>query len=323
MSIVSLRKEEMEMEIVKTPPAIAVLVATYNGAANLQKQLDSFCNQTLMPKVILISDDGSTDDTREISQRFSDLNPELSVCLLQGPHKGVANNFLYLLNQVPDYIDMVFLSDQDDIWFSEKLARGATMLEGQEGVALYCGRTLEWDAKQNQRRLSRLPVKPPSFQHAIVQNIAGGNTMVLNRAALELVQATSKEVGQIVMHDWWIYQIVTAIGGAVIFDPEPMMLYRQHPDNLIGANWGVLPKIRRLWMMLTGRFRSWGTINIKALKASQHRMTVENAQRLDAFSQGRNGSVLERLRMIRDNGFYRQGRAGQISLYVAALLKRV
>lgn len=311
------------MENVKSTPSVAVLVATYNGAVNLQKQLDSFRDQTLIPKLILISDDGSTDDTREISQRFSDLNPGLSVRLLQGPHKGVSNNFLYLINQVPDHIDMVFLSDQDDIWFAEKLARGVAMLEDQKGVALYCGRTLEWDAKQNQRRLSRLPAKPPSFQHAIVQNIAGGNTMVLNRAALDLVQAASKEVGQIVIYDWWLYQLVTAIGGAVIFDPEPMMLYRQHPDNLIGANWGILPKIRRLMMMLTGRFRDWGTINVKALQASQHRMIHENAQRLDAFSQGRNGSVLQRLRMIRDNGFYRQGRAGQMSLYLAALLKRV
>lgn len=307
----------------KTPPSVAILVATYNGAANLQKQLDSYCEQTFKPELILISDDGSTDATLEISKQFSELKPELSVRLLEGPHKGVASNFLYLINQVPDHIDMVFLSDQDDIWFADKVARGVAMLENQKGVALYCGRTLEWNAKQDQRHLSRLPAKPPSFQNAIVQNIAAGNTTALNRAALDLVQAASKEVGQIVMHDWWLYQIVTGIGGAVIFDPEPMMLYRQHPDNLIGANWGVLPKIRRLGMMLTGRFRLWGTINIEALKASQHRMTAENAQRLDAFSKGRNGSVLERLRMIRDNGFYRQGRTGQISLYVAALLRRV
>lgn len=311
------------MDTVNTQPSVAVLVATYNGAANLQEQLDSICAQTLKPALILISDDGSTDETLEISQRFSDQNPQLSVQLMAGPCRGVARNFLNMLGHVPDHIDMVSLSDQDDIWFPEKLAHGVAMLQGQKEVALYCGRTLEWNPEQDDRQLSRLPVRPPGFCHAIVQNIAGGNTMILNRAALDLVQAASQEARKIVMHDWWLYQIVTAVGGTVFYDPEPMMLYRQHPENLIGANRGFVSKATRLRLMLSGRFRRWGTINISALTASKHRMTDENANHLEAFSKGRNGPVLTRLGMIRDNGFYRQGQIGQLSLYLAALLRRL
>lgn len=307
----------------KIQPSIAVLVATYNGADHLREQLESYCSQTLLPATLLVSDDGSTDATWQILEQFSQQHPELDVQLLQGPCQGVAQNFLHLLRHVPDHIDMVSLSDQDDIWFPEKLERGAMMLTGQAGIGLYCGRTLEWDAERDQRRPSRLRQQAAGFRHAMVQNIAGGNTMILNRAALDLVQAASRDVGEIVIHDWWIYQIITAAGGHIIYDEAPMMLYRQHPQNLIGANRGAMAKFRRLNHMLAGRYRQWGTLNVRALKASEHRMTSENARLLQAFAIGRNGSVWARLGMIRKNGFYRQGWAGQASLYLAALLRRL
>lgn len=307
----------------KIQPSIAVLVATYNGADNLQEQLESYSTQTLLPASILISDDGSTDSTWQILEQFSKQHPGLNIRLLKGPCQGVAQNFLHLLRQVPDHIDMVALSDQDDIWLPEKLERGAVMLADQSGIGLYCARTLEWEAQQDLRRLSQLPQKATGFRHALVQNIAGGNTMILNRAALNLVQAASREVGEIVIHDWWIYQIITAAGGRVIYDEIPMMLYRQHPQNLIGANRGAAAKFRRLKYMLAGRYRHWGTLNIRALKASEHRMTAENTRLLQAFENGRDGAALTRLAMVWKNGFYRQGLVGQTSLYLAALLRRL
>ncbi|MFK5998845.1 MAG: glycosyltransferase [Rhodobacterales bacterium] len=307
----------------KTQPSIAVLVATYNGADNLLEQLESYRSQTLVPALVLVSDDGSTDATWQILEQFSKQHPDLNVQLLKGPRRGVSQNFLHLLRHVPDHIDMASLSDQDDIWLPEKLARGAMMMAGQTGMALYCGRTLEWQAEQDVRRVSRLARQAPGFRHALVQNIAGGNTMILNRKALNLVQAASRESGEIVIHDWWIYQIVTAAGGRVIYDETPMMLYRQHPQNLIGANRGAAAKVRRLKYMLAGRYRQWGTLNIRALKASEHRITTENADLLEAFATGRDGSVFARLGMLWKNGFYRQGAVGQTSLYLAALLKRL
>lgn len=315
--------DKMKTSTPKAKPSMAILLATYNGAENLQEQLDSYCTQTHVPALILISDDGSIDSTLEIVEKFSRTNPQLYVKILKGPGRGAARNFLYLLGHVPDAIDMIALSDQDDVWLPEKLMRGAAALSKQDGVALYCSRTLEWHAKQNRKRPSRLLVRPPSFCHAIVQNIAGGNTMILNRKAIDLVQAASLETKKIVMHDWWIYQIITGAEGRVIYDQEPMMLYRQHAGNLIGANRGMLSKAKRLRLMMSGRFRRWGTINIRALQASRLRMSSQNAQHLEAFSKGRNGSALERIRMIRKCGFYRQGIIGQMSLYLAALLRRL
>lgn len=305
-------------------PSIAILLATYNGAQYLQEQLDSYAKQTLLPVLILVSDDGSTDATRQILEQFAQAQPHLNVQVLQGLCRGAAQNFLHLLRQVPGHIDMVSFSDQDDFWLSEKLERSAKMLTGKNRAALYCARTLEWQAETNIRRLSQHRAgHATGFRHALVQSIAGGNTMVLNRAALEIVRGASLEVDEIVMHDWWIYQVVTSVGGGIICDDVPMMLYRQHPNNLIGANWGYAAKFRRIKHMMTGRYRQWGTLNIRALKASRHRMTAENIRLLDAFSKGRDGPILTRLAMIWKNGFYRHGRMNQIALYLAALFGRL
>lgn len=306
-----------------TSPAVAVLLATYNGAACLGEQLDSYAAQTHRPALILVSDDGSKDETCAIVRRFSDEHPELVVELVAGPCRGVSANFLSLLSQTPDWVDIVALSDQDDVWLPDKLARGVQALCDGDGLRLYCGRTWECNVDLGHRRKSRAPVRPTGFRHALVQNVAGGNTMMLNRSALDLVQGAASEQRKVVVHDWWLYQIISGGGGTVIYDREPVLLYRQHDKNLIGANRGWRAKLFRVRKMLSGRFRRWNTINIKALSASGHRLTAENRALLEVFAKGRNASLWQRLRMLRRTGVYRQGPLGQMSLYAAALLGRL
>src|SRR5690606_39349450 len=82
---------------------------------------------------------------------------------------------------------------------------------------------------------SDLLSRPPSFANALMQNITGGNTMVFNDAARQLlleVPATQP----LVIHDWWTYIVVSAVGGAICFDPYPSVRYRQHGANLIGMS---------------------------------------------------------------------------------------
>lgn len=307
-------------------PSVAILLATYNGASCIQEQLESYLSQTRAPDLILVSDDGSTDDTLAIIEAFRDSHPEIRCHIGKGPRRGSAKNFLSLIQDTPDWIDVVALSDQDDVWLPDKLERGLSALsEASPGseILLYCARTFECDAALNRPRLSRGITRPPAFRHALVQNIAGGNTMMLNRAALDLVRAASREVAKLVVHDWWIYQIVTGAGGRVIFDPRPALLYRQHGGNLIGANTGIAARLRRVRLMLSGRFRRWNTINLLALKASSHRLTPENRRLLAEFEACRQAGAWQRLRLLRRTGLYRQGFFGLLSLYAAALLGRL
>ncbi|SPF81795.1 glycosyltransferase family 2 protein [Pseudoprimorskyibacter insulae] len=307
-------------------PKIAILLATYNGAACLQEQLDSLAAQSMAPALILVSDDNSADDTRDIVRAFGQANPALTVQLIDGPCDGAAQNFLWLLRHCPDWVDYAAFCDQDDVWLPDKLKRGVRALRedaAPSDMLLYCGRSWECDADLNNRRLSRGARRPAGFRHALVQNVAGGNTMILNHAALDLVRAASHEPRKLVVHDWWVYQIVTGAGGRVIFDDAPLLLYRQHAGNLIGANRGLEAKKRRLRMLVSGRFRRWNTVNISALRASAHRLTEENREVLRLFARERNRGLVYRLWMLWRTGVYRQGLQGTLSLYLAALLRRI
>lgn len=306
------------------PASVTVLMASYNGAAALAPQLESFATQTLPPTRVLVSDDGSRDATRAMVAEFGAAHPDLGVELLEGPCRGAARNFLHLLAQ-PVETDFVALSDQDDIWLPEKLAEAVRQLRALPGTgpALYCGRTWEVGEDLDRRRLSRGAPKPASFRHALVQNIAGGNTMVFNRAAAEQLRLAALNTEDVVVHDWWAYQIMAGVGARVVFDNVPHMLYRQHAGNLIGANRGLVATLRRAQMVASGRFREWCDINIAALRQSEALFTPEARQLLEAFAALRQEPPLERLRQIRSLGLYRQGLRAQISLYLAALLGRL
>ncbi len=304
---------------------VVVLLATWNGAANLRAQLDSFRNQTLRPARLIVSDDGSRDETREILAGFAAADPGFPVEILEGPRRGGAQNFLRLLAALPEGTDHVALSDQDDVWLPDKIARGVRMLAqvAADRPALVGGRSYVCDALLRNQRPSPLPRRAPSFRHALVQNFAGGNTMMLNRAGADLLRAAAPEAGRVVVHDWWIYQMVSGAGGTVLFDAVPLLLYRQHGGNQIGANTGVEAKIRRLRWMLRGRFRRWNAINLQALRASAHRFPAENRALLEDFARLQRASLIDRLTILRRIGLYRQGLEGTLSLWLAAVLGRI
>src|SRR5690606_25344152 len=96
-------------------------------------------------------------------------------------------------------------------------------------------RTLLVDDKNTEIGMSQLFKRPPSFPNALMQNIAGGNTMVFNA---DLRRVLGSAPPRVVIHDWWLYLATTACDGLVRYDPEPSLRYRQHGDNLIGMNIG-------------------------------------------------------------------------------------
>ena len=85
------------------------------------------------------------------------------------------------------------------------------------------------------RRLGETLIHPDrcGFPASLTQNIAAGCTIVLNRAAVRLVCAST--VPSRSVHDWWCYLVVTAAGGRVLVDDRPVALYRQHDSNCIGV----------------------------------------------------------------------------------------
>lgn len=302
-------------------PSVTVLLCSYNGGRYLTEQLDSILQQHGCQPVIAISDDGSTDGSRETLQRYVTSHPQVS--WRSGPAQGFVRNFFSLINDESIIGEHFALADQDDLWALDHLARALGCLaEVPAGVpALYASRTRLIDAAGVPIGWSPHHPRPSGFHNALIQNIASGNTMVFNRAARDLLAQLGRRAMP-VWHDWALYQVVTACGGRVFYDQKPTVLYRQHGGNAIGAKWTLGSRWYRLRMLLQGRFRDWNARNLNALEGVAERITPENRELLRDFMAVRQrrtpwGRVLGLYRL----GLYRQTRIGQIGLYIAALLR--
>jgi glycosyltransferase involved in cell wall biosynthesis len=325
MSNVYLENEQVTGAPPGNGPAarLAILMCTKNGAAFIDDQLNSIAQQTHENWILIASDDGSDDDTVAKLQRFAEAHPQ-KVTIRKGPGRGVCANFLSLANDPTIDADYFAFSDQDDIWHHDKLQRALACLADvpAEAPSMYCARTELMTIDGRSYGFSPLFTRPPAFQNALVQSLAGGNTMVFNRAAKKiLVEAATTSV---ILHDWWLYQLVSAADGVVHYDPRPTLKYRQHPDNLIGSNLGWYARLIRIRMMFKGRFHDWNSINIAALRRlPAHLLQPKNREILALFATARCASLPRRLYYLWQSGVYRQTLLGNLELFLAAILKRV
>jgi len=305
-------------------PLVAVLLCTFNGAQFLAEQLDSLENQSHRNWIVMASDDGSSDSTLEVLRRYQVKWPAGKLTIRGGPKKGFCQNFLSLGCDPNIRADFYAYCDQDDIWLPEKLKVALeNIISNQyaEVPYLYCARTKYVHENLKPCGMSPLFVFPPSFRNALVQSIAGGNTMVFNQATKLLLE----KVGfvDVPSHDWWLYQLVSGVEGIVFYDPKPYLLYRQHEFALVGGNNSFPAKMERVWMLLQGRFQKWNTQNIAALNQVNHLLVKNHQEILKIFEILRSARLKDRFRLIEICGLYRQTRRGTFSLYLAALFKKI
>ncbi|KHK65792.1 glycosyl transferase family 2 [Pseudomonas frederiksbergensis] len=299
-------------------------MCTYNGERFLSQQLDSLARQTYRNWSVVVSDDGSTDATLEILRQYSALWGEGKFTLRQGPKRGFAANFMSLACNPPTRSEFYAWADQDDIWQDNKLETALKSLRDlpEQIPTLYCARTELVSDAGGVIGCSPLFARPASFANALVQSLAGGNTMVFNGAAQALFRVAGDYL-DIVSHDWWAYLLVTGAGGQVIYDPAPTILYRQHDANLIGSDMGPRARLARLRMMLTGRFKGWNQRNISALESVRSQLSEESLSTLDLFQKARKSRGPARIIWLRRSGVYRQTLLGNLGLMLAAIINRI
>ncbi|MCP3460933.1 glycosyltransferase family 2 protein [Bradyrhizobium sp. CCGUVB23] len=305
-------------------PHVAILLAVRNGARFLSEQLQSYAEQTHPNWSVHVSDDGSSDGTHDIIQDFAGGVPQ-EVTLRCGPRTGAAANFLSLLCDGKIEADYFAFSDQDDIWYAEKLGRAINMLRTvpRDQPALYCSRTELIDEAGRHLGYSTAFKRPPSFRNALVQNVGGGNTMVFNRLAGDLLRHVPDEI--VVAHDWMTYLTVSAAGGMIFYDQTPSVRYRQHRDNLVGSNLGFQAAVHRAKKILAGQWRGWNSLNVTALMHHlSHRMTEENMSVLERFVEMRLAESLpRRLWNLWRSGVYRQTPLANLAMLLAVIANKV
>lgn len=238
--------------MIPTPrsPRVAVLLSTYNGERFLAPQLDSVAAQESVSVELFVRDDSSTDKTLEILHRYAGRWPALAGL---GPSRNVrpAASFMELLRSTPADFDYYAFCDQDDVWHPKKMSFAVEMLsELKPGVpGLYCSLATCVDSQLNPFGSTSFRGKG-DFEHLMFASIVLGNTVVMNKAATDLVR--SKTPGPaVIMHDWWCALVVSAFG-TVLADPRMTLLYRQHHANTVGTAPG---RLAGLWVQLKAFLR--------------------------------------------------------------------
>lgn len=222
-------------------PAIEILLATCNGARHLPAQLDSLLGQTLRDFTVLASDDGSSDETRAILERYAAMHPGfLSILPAADRRLGASPNFGRLLDAAR--ADYVAFCDQDDVWQADKLQKSLALMRATEAefgadmpVLVHTDLAVV-DANLGELgpsfwRYVGIDPARHSFGDLLLGNIATGCTLLANRALYEAARPVPDFA---LMFDFWLAQVAAGLGRIVSLE-QATVLYRQHPGNLIGA----------------------------------------------------------------------------------------
>lgn len=294
---------------------IRILLATRNGAAHLGAQLDSYLAQDHADWALWVSDDGSTDGTWDQLCAFRDANPSRDIHLLRGPRRGAAANFLSLLTHPDLPAGPVTLSDQDDVWMPHRLSRALSAVQ-QDTPVLYGATTIETDPNLQPLARQKGPLPPPSFHNALVQNIVAGNTATLNAPALAVLRTGGTP--DVPYHDWWLYLRLSGVGARIVLDTEPVLYYRQHAGNVIGAHTGPRAALARAASLWNGTYRDWLKVNLNALLAHPDDLHPDFVKAACTLRDTPN-----RLTALRQSGARRSGPVGQAALTLLALTGRI
>ena len=226
-------------------PDISVAMCTYNGAEYIVEQLESMAAQTLLPAEIVVSDDGSTDGTiallkqtwERLTSRFPDLGKVKLTVLVNKTSLGVTANFEQAIAATTK--KFIFLADQDDLWFpnrleveTSKLAAGAGFVFGdaqlinESGVPL--GHSLFEALALKSSEREGIVSRPVDV--LIKRNIVTGATAAFTRTVFE--KAAPFSAGWV--HDEWL-AMVAALAGEQFAVTESLIGYRQHSANQIGV----------------------------------------------------------------------------------------
>jgi glycosyltransferase involved in cell wall biosynthesis len=216
-------------------------MATYNGERFLAEQLRSLFGQSCQDFRLVVGDDCSTDDTQNIVRGFAAEHPGRIELRVNETRLGVVGNFAKLIENAS--ADYVMLCDQDDVWLPHKVEKELAAVKRVEErqphempVLVYSdvrivSTDLEVISDTFWNGLLKIP-RVPSFAALLVSNRVTGCTVLMNRALVRRI--AGMPVSEVFMHDWWIALVASAFGVLHQIE-EPLVLYRQHDFNTIGA----------------------------------------------------------------------------------------
>ncbi len=221
---------------------IAILLATYNGEQFFSEQIESLLSQTFTDFKIYISDDFSTDSTVDLINSYVSKNQGKIIKISNSKRFGNArDNFFNLVQKVD--ADLYLFCDQDDVWLPEKvellIKQYEKIPEKEVPILIHSdlyvvNKDLQVinDSFFNMMQLE----KESTWRNLIVQNNVTGCTMLINKSLANIYKENVDIINQanILMHDHF-FAILASLIGKVYFIDKPLIKYRQHGNNSVGA----------------------------------------------------------------------------------------
>jgi glycosyltransferase involved in cell wall biosynthesis len=220
---------------------IALLMATYNGGAFIEAQLDSLLGQTMEDWQLVVRDDGSDDDTVGKIRSYAAKDKRILLQNDDSGRLGASRSYFKLLEHGSGQADYFMFCDQDDVWLPDKIE--VTLLKMREMEKRFNPRTpllVHTDlsvADRNLRVLApslwasqKLDPAIVGLNRLLIQNNVTGCTMMINRP----LAALAAPPAPVIMHDWWLALVASAFG-AIGHVPRSTIVYRQHGTNDTGA----------------------------------------------------------------------------------------
>lgn len=219
---------------------ISIAMTTYNGERFVHQQLHSFISQTRQPDELIVSDDGSSDSTLSIVDEFAARAPFAVHVHRNETNLGYSGNFNAALARCKG--DLIFLSDQDDVWFADKLARIEAIFLANPDVWVVINDAELTDAELNPSgindydRLRSLGLGPESF-------IPGCCTAI--RRQMQRLAIPIPYEDAVFVHDAWIHELGALLRVRRVV-PDALQYYRRHGQNTSSWVGNSCRKIRRM-----------------------------------------------------------------------------
>lgn len=228
---------------------ISVVLCTFNGGNFIRLQLESILRQSMSPDEIIVCDDASTDDTINIVHRISAKWPSTVRIIKNETNLGCVKNFEKAIKHASG--DIIFLSDQDDVWFEKKIETMSIPFFQNSSIglvysdALITNASLRPTGKTLFRCRKNLRINNKRSAYQLVRGVGiNGCTLAFRSNLKSLVLPISEEWG----HDHWIAFIAHAV---MDYKPinEPLMFYRRHGNNagndlVLDGGWVTKLKIK-------------------------------------------------------------------------------
>ena len=222
----------------KLIPEVTVLLSAFNNISFIEQQIESILNQRDVKIFLIIRVDGSIDGTSEFLKiKYSNFD---NIKITIGQNLGPAMSFMKLLELSDFDTDYYCFSDADDFWLPEKLKYSISKLKNESADAVVVKYEIV-DENLNHLSFSKPPRLPYSISNALIECVTPGNATLFNYKIFNLIK--NKFPNYIVMHDAWLYLVLSAFGKTVFLD-VPLVKYRQHGKNVFGVSNTVSSRIK-------------------------------------------------------------------------------